>query len=34
MLKLLKSINHHIVVNIAVTVIVMACGHIVFSLLA
>ncbi len=31
-MKLLKSLNHHILMNIAVTVIVMATGHIVFYL--
>ncbi len=33
-MKLLKSLNHHILMNIAVTVIVMATGHIVFYLFA
>ncbi len=29
-MRLLKSLNHHLVINIAVSVIVMAVGHIVF----
>ncbi len=33
-MKLLKSLNHHILMNIAVTVIVMATGHIVFYIFA
>lgn len=33
-MKLLHSLGHHVVVNIAVTVIVMAAGHLIFFLLA
>ena len=32
-MKLLKSLNHHLMINIAVTIIVMATGHLVFYVL-
>jgi hypothetical protein len=33
-MKVLKSLGHHALVNIAVTVIVIACGHLIFYVLA
>jgi hypothetical protein len=32
-MKLLKSLNHHLLMNVAITVIVMATGHLVFFVL-
>lgn len=32
-MKFLKSLNHHVMMNIIVTAIVMATGHIVFYLI-